>query len=73
MDGLVVLAVSVCLLGLTVLLVVRSLGRRDLGTAPPDLLREDALADLEEVEWTPRDEQPRRTDNAVTPDPRTCR
>ncbi|WP_406279924.1 hypothetical protein [Embleya sp. NBC_00896] len=48
MDGLVVLAVSACLLGLTVLLVVRSLARRDLSTAPKDLLREDLL---EPAEW----------------------
>ncbi|MYV96712.1 hypothetical protein [Streptomyces sp. SID3343] len=52
MDGLVTLAVSACLLGLTVLLVVRSLARRDLSTAPKDLLRPEAL---ESTEW-PEDE-----------------
>ncbi|MGC0419712.1 hypothetical protein [Embleya sp. AB8] len=69
MDGLVVLAVSACLLGLTVLLVVRALGRRDLSTAPRDLLREDRLADLEEAEWPPQPEPPRQPDD-TTPNPR---
>jgi hypothetical protein len=49
MDGLVTLAVSACLLGLTVLLVVRSLARRDLSTAPKDLLRPEAL---DPAEWS---------------------
>jgi hypothetical protein len=49
MDGLVTLAVSGCLLGLAVLLVVRSLARRDLSTAPKDLLRPEAL---ETIEWS---------------------
>ncbi|MFI6986253.1 hypothetical protein ACIBSV_47905 [Embleya sp. NPDC050154] len=73
MDGLVVLAVSACLLGLTVLLVVRSLGRRDLSTAPRDLLREDGVADLDAAEWSPDTEWPRQTDAGTAPDSRTCR
>ncbi|MFF7248846.1 hypothetical protein ACFZBU_33625 [Embleya sp. NPDC008237] len=73
MDGLVVLAVSACLLGLTVLLVVRSLGRRDLSTAPRDLLREDRLTDLDETAWVQDTEWPRQADRRTAPDPHTCR
>ncbi|MET7302029.1 hypothetical protein [Embleya sp. NPDC005575] len=73
MDGLVVLAVSACLLGLTVLLVVRSLGRRDLSTAPRDLLREDRLTDLDETVWTQDTEWPRQANRHTAPDSHTCR
>ncbi|MEU0938830.1 MULTISPECIES: hypothetical protein [unclassified Embleya] len=73
MDGLVVLAVSVCLLGLTVLLVARSLGRRDLSTAPRDLLRQDRLTDLEESAWAQDTEWPRQANRRTAPDSRTCR
>lgn len=53
MEGLVVLAVSACLSVLTVLLVIRSLVRRDPSTAPRDLLRE---------EWTATHPEPAPTE-----------
>jgi len=53
MEGLVVLAVSACLSVLTVLLVIRSLARRDPSTAPRDLLRE---------EWTATPTEPAPTE-----------